>query len=288
MRSIWGAVTEVRDLGVVAEQCPHCEQVTPCLLRSVLRGNYVFFLKTTALARESSCFCTVCHKARPCEAWRYATVVPIRQAKAMPIEDLLARTNPGLVERMQLQEQIRVLGGDAGFGVAYEQLESIRPGALRSRLLKQLLACNWLIEEQRLVLGKQIAAHARAWQFACQIAPAFPCQAGCLPALLSVLVVWSAFLWFPAVHSWVWGSLTLVAGLLIAALTRQLLVTRNVRQWTRKILIPEAQETNASLACLLAVVDDVPGSRLGMTDELWPIKIELETIRRVLHGEGKL
>ena len=32
MRTIWGPVTEVRDLGVVAEQCPYCEQVMPCCL----------------------------------------------------------------------------------------------------------------------------------------------------------------------------------------------------------------------------------------------------------------
>jgi hypothetical protein len=245
-------------------------------------------MKTAAPTKESSCLCTVCLKALPCEHWRYATVVPIREAKALPIEDLLARTNPGLAERLQLKEQISALGGDAGFGVAYEQLESMRPGALRSRLLEQLLDWNGLTVEQRPLLGQQIGADARAWQFACQIAPAFPGHAGCLPAALAALVVWSAFLWVPAVHGWLWGSVTLAAGLGAAALTRHLLVTRNVCQWTRKVLIPEAQDANVSLACLLAVVDDVPGSRLGMTEELWPIKIELETIRRVLSAEGRL
>jgi len=89
-------------------------------------------------------------------------------------------------------------------------------------------------------------------------------------------------------HSWLWGSLLVATGLLTAALTRQWFVTRNVCQWTRKILIPEAQHANVSLACLLNVVDDVPGSRLGMTEDLWPLKIELETIRRVMCAEGKL
>jgi hypothetical protein len=254
-------------------------------------------MKAAAPTEESSCLCTACLKALPCEQWRYATVVPIREAKALPIEDLLPRTNPGLAERLQLEEQISALGGDAGFVVAYEQLESMRPGALRSRLLKQLLNWNGLTAEQRPLLGQQIGADARAWQFARQIAPAFPGHAGCLPAALAALVVWSAFLWVPAVHSWLWESIalvalwvsiTLVAGLGAAALTRHLLVTRNVCQWTRKVLIPEAHDANVSLACLLAVVDDVPGPRLGMTEKLWPIKIELETIRRVLSAEGRL
>lgn len=288
MRSICGPVTEIRDLGVVAEQCLHCERVTPCLLRSVYRGSYVFFVKTAAATEESSGLCTACLKALPCERWRYSTVVPIPKAKALPIEDLLARTNPGLAERLQLREQIRALGGDAAFGSAYEQVEYLRPGALRSLLLKQLLGWEVLSAEQRTLLVQLIGTYARAWRFARQIAPAFPGQTGFRRGALVALAVWLAFLWAPAVHGWLWGSITLVAGLAAAALTRQLLLTRNVCQWTRRVLIPEAQDANVSLACLLAVVEDVPGSRLGMMEDLWPIKNELGTIRRVLSAEGRL
>jgi hypothetical protein len=288
MRTVWGPVTEIRDLGVVAEQCPYCERIVPCLLRSVCRGNYVLFLKTTAPIRESSCLCTVCLKAFPSEHWRYATFVPIRQAKDLPLEGLLARTNPGLAERLQLNEQISALGGDARFGVAYEHLEGMRPGPLRSRLLKQLLDWDRLTVEQRSLLGQQIGARASAWQFARQIAPAFPAHPGCLTAALAALVVCSMFLLVPAIHSWLWGSITVVAGCVAAALGAQVLRTRHVGQWTRKVLIPEAQDGNVSLACFLAVVEDVPGSRLGMLEELWPIKVEIETVRGVLIAEGKL
>ena len=288
MRSIWGPFTEIRDLGVVAEECPHCERVTPCLLRSVYRGGYVFFVKTVAPTEESSSLCTVCLKTIPCQRWRYAAVVPIRKAKTLPMEAVLARTNPGLAERLQLREQIRNLGGDAAFGLAYEQVERLRPGALRSSFLKRLLGWNGLAVEQRTLLGQLIGSHARAWQFARQIAPAFPGQAGFRRAALAALAVWSAFLWLPAVHSWLWGGVTLAAGLAAAALTRQRLLTRNVRRWTLEVLIPKAQKANVSLACLLAVVEDVPGSRLGMMEDLWPMKNELEAIRRVLGAEGRL
>jgi hypothetical protein len=254
----------------------------------VFRGNYVFFIKTAAPTQESSRLCTACLQALPCQHWRYAAVVPIRKAKVLPLEDLLTRTNPALAERLQLREQIRALGGDAAFELAYEQVERLRPGALRSSLLKQLLGWNGLAVEQRTLLRQLIGAHARAWQFACQMAPTFPGQAGCGQAALAALAVWSVFLWVPAVHSWLWGSITLVAGLVAAALTRQRLLTRHVCQWTRQVLIPEAQEANVSLACLLAVVEDVPGSRLGMMEDLWPIRNELETIRGVLSAEGRL
>jgi hypothetical protein len=109
-----------------------------------------------------------------------------------------------------------------------------------------------------------------------------------LPAALAALVVWSAFLWLPAVRNWQWGSITLGAGCLAATIISQLLHTRKICQWTRKVLIPEAQDANVTMESLLAVVDDLPGSRLCMTEALWPFKAELETIRRVLSAEGQL
>jgi hypothetical protein len=288
MRSMLGPVTEIRDLGVVAEECPHCERVTPCLLRSVYRGSYVFFVKTAAPTEENSSLCTACLKALPCQRWRYAAVVPIRKAKALPMEALLTRTNPGLAERLQLRKQIRALGGDAAFGLAYEQVERLRHGVLRSSLLEQLLDWDRLGVEQRTSLRQSIGDHARAWQFACQIAPSFPRHAGWGWAALAALAVWSAFLWVPALRSWLWGSLTLVAGLVAGVLAWQLILTRHVCQWTRTVLIPEAQDANVSLACLLAVLEDIPGSHVGMMEDLWPIRNELAAIRCVLNAEGKL
>jgi hypothetical protein len=287
MRTIWGPVTEIRDLGVVAEQCPQCERIMPCLLRSVSRGNYVFFLKTTAPTKESSCLCTVCLKTFPSEQWRYTTVVPIGEAKTLPVEELLPRTNPGLAECLRLKEQICALGGDAAFATAYEQLEGMRPGALRSSLLKQLLDWDRMTPEQRTLLGQQIGAHARAWQFAREVAPGFPAH-GCLTAVAAALVVGLAFLWVPALHSWLWGSATVLAAAGAAAFASRVLLTQQVLRWTRNVLIPEAEDANVSLASFLAVVDDVPGSRLGMLEELWPIKVELETVRKALIAEAKL
>src|SRR5690242_16379488 len=121
----------------------------PCLLRSVCRGHYAGFIKTTHSTVERSCLCTGCHKPFLGEHWRYAAVLPIAQARALPPEALLPRTNPALAERFQLKELVGALGGDPRFAVAYEQLEQMRPGALRSGLLRQLLAWDRLPEEQR-------------------------------------------------------------------------------------------------------------------------------------------
>jgi hypothetical protein len=245
-------------------------------------------MRTAGTTVERSCLCTACHKAFLCEHWRYATAVPAGEAKTLAVEELLARTNPGLAECLQLKEQISALGGDGRFAVAYEQLGGLRPSPLRSRLLAQLLEWGRLTEEQRSALTQQIATQTRACQFARQIAPAFPTHPGCLTTAPAALAVGAVFLWVPAVQSWLWGTVTVLAGIGAAALGAHVLLTRQVGRWTRNVLVPEAQDASVSLACFLVVVDEVPGSRLGMMEELWPLKAELETIRGVLTAEGKL
>jgi hypothetical protein len=164
----------------------------------------------------------------------------------------------------------------------------MRPGALRSGLLRQLLGWDRLPEEQRTALAELIAAHARAWQFSRQIAPAFPDDAAPLAAVVAALVMGPVFLWIPGARSWLWGGGTVIAGLAAACLVGNAISIRRVRRWTRQTLIPEAQDANISLDCLLDVVDDVPGSGRGLMEDLWPMKIRLETIRRVLTSDGIL
>jgi hypothetical protein len=231
--------------------------------------------------------CTSCLKVFPSERWRYAGLVSFREAKTLLIDEVLARTNPALAERLELKEQICALGGDAGFATAYERLDGMYPGALRSRLLRQLLEWNRLPEEQRAELGREIEARARAWDFARRIAPAFPSNSGCLMVALPALVIWSAFLWAP-MRSWLWGTLLLVAGFGGAAFVKHLVLNRRIGQWTRNTLISEAQQANVSLECFVAVVEDLPDSPLRMKEEIWEIRGELETIRGVLAAAGKL
>lgn len=286
MSKFWGATTEIIDLGVVAEFCPHCEQIMPCLLRSVCRGHYACFVKTTGLTIERSCLCTGCHKSFVGEHWRYAAVLPIGEAKALPPEDLLARTNPCLAERIQLREQVRALGGDQRFAVTYEKLDQMRPGDLRSRLLRQLLAWDRLSQKQKTLLAEQVAAGARAWQFSRQIAPTFPEPTAFLAALVAALVMGPVFVWIPGARSWLWGGATVVAGLMAAWLVGSTMYMRRVCQWTRQTLIPEARDANISLGSLLDVVDDV--SELSLMQDLWPMKEQLATIRGVLTSDGFL
>lgn len=280
MRGIWGPVIEIKDIGVMAEQCPQCQRVTACLLRSVQRGFCVFYLKTAASSHETSGFCTECHKAFHCDAWRYASAVPAKEAKGLAIEELLVRTNPSLAERVQMKEQIAALGGDTRFAEAYHQLEETHIGRLRAGLHEQLLNWERLPEEVKTALAQQIVDRARAWKLARHIAPGFPDHVGCLPAIVSALVVWLVF-FLPALalRSTLLGSVSFLIALPAAALTRHFLFAPQIRRWTRTVLLPECSDANISFASFVEVVDDLADSPLDRLETLWSVKRELNTIR---------
>lgn len=289
MRTFFGAVTEIHDLGVVAENCPHCEALRRCLFRTVTQGHYVCFVKIADPLRESSCLCTDCLKPFPGKPrWSYSEIVPIRDARGIELDDLVTKTNPILADRIHFKEQILELGGDSRFVVAYENVEGMRPGLLRSGLLASLLDWPRLTETQRSQLVENIGAQARAWRFARQMAIGFPTSSGSLAFFLSLPLYASILIVMLITRSWIWGGLAFAASAVATTVIETQLFKQTVARWTRKVLIPEAQEVNVPLERFVAVVDDIPGSRLGLTEELWPMKHELPNIRKALIAAGKL
>ena len=278
-------MTEIADAGVMAERCPHCERITPCLLRSVRQSYFILFVKTASSSHDNSGFCTECHQAFHCDPWRYLCVVPLTEAKGLGIEELLTRTNPILVERVRMKELIAALGGDARFAEAHQQLEELHTGELRSRLLQELL--NWvrLDEEARTALVQQIADLARAWKFALHIARGFPSHVGCLPGIVAGLVVWLlVFVPALALRNRLLISASFLLSFVAAALAGQVLLESQIRRWTRKVLIPECCDAKVSFASFAEVVDDLAGSPLDKLEALWLVKLNLETIRQGMHS----
>lgn len=289
MRTFCGAVTEVKDLGVVAEHCPHCDSLKSCLLRTVTQGNYVCFVKIAEELRESSCMCTECLKpfpGKPC--WSYAEIVPIRDARNMNLDDLLTKTNPILADRIHFKEQIRELGGDERFVVAYENVEGMRPGRLRSRLQRSLLEWPRLGETQRETLENDIGVLSRSWRFARQMAVGFPTSSGSLAFFMSAPIFGVILIGVIVTHSWGWGGLALASTVIAATILEANLFRRSVGRWTLQVLVPEAQELNVPLDQFVSVIEDIPGNKLGLHEELWPMKNQLQNIRKTLTVAGLL
>ena len=289
MRSFGGEVIETNDLGVVAENCPYCDRLTSCLLRTVSRGNYVFFVKMAELSRESSCMCTDCLKTFPGKPnWSYAGVVPIREASSMELDDLLTKTNPILADRIHFKEQIRELGGDDRFAVAFDNVDGMRPGPLRSDLMRKLVDWPSMGETQRTELSEHIGALSHAWKFARQMAFGFPVSSGFLPFVAAAMMVGLVLIYAFERQNWSWTAVALGAGVVATLVAETILFKRQIRRWTTQVLIPEAQAANVPLERFIAVVDDIPGRKLPVKDDLWPVKDQLENIRQILISEGKL
>lgn len=289
MRTFYGAVTEISDLGTVAEHCPHCDQLKCCLLRTVSQGNYFCFVKITEPLTESSCMCTDCLKPfRGKPHWGYAAVVPIRDALGMELNDLLAKTNPILADRIHFKEQIRALGGDERFAVAYENVEEMWPGELRLKLSRDLLDWNRMSEIQRDELKEQIGTLSKAWQFVRQIAVGFPTSSGALSFFMSAPLFGLILIWMFVTGRWVRGALVLAPTVAVAGVLESILFKRAIRRWTRQVLVPEAKDLNVPMDCFFAIVDDISRVKLGLTEELSRMKDQHQNIRQTLIADGKL
>jgi hypothetical protein len=289
MRTFCGAVTETNDLGVVAEHCPHCDQLRCCLLRTVSQGNYICFVRIAELLRESSCMCTDCLKSFAGKPyWSYADVVRIREARGLALDDLLTKTNPILADRIRFKAQIGAMGGDEHFAVAYENVEGMRPGKLRSKLSQDLLEWPRLTEIQREKLKEQIGELSRAWQFARQMAVGFPTSSGSLAFFMSAPMFGLILIGMLVTRSWGWGGLALALSVCAATVLESILFKRAVSRWTRDVLAPEAQEINLPLERFVAVVDDITRFKPGLTEGLWPMRTQLQNIRATLIADGKL
>lgn len=233
--------------------------------------------------------CTDCLKPfRGKPHWGYAEVVPIRDALGMELNDLLAKTNPILADRLRFKEQIRALGGDQRFAVAYENVEEMGPGELRTKLSRDLIDWNRLSEVQRDELKEQIRTLSRVWQFVRQIAVGFPTSSGAVTFFMSAPMFGLILIWMFVTGSWVRGALVLAPTVAAATVLESILFKRAVRRWTRQVLVPEAEDLNVPLDCFVAVVDDISRFKLGLTEELSRMKDQHQKIRQTLIADGKL
>ncbi|MBS0264759.1 MAG: hypothetical protein JSS02_22685 [Planctomycetes bacterium] len=206
----------------------------------------------------------------------------------MELDDLLKKTNPILADRIRFKEQIGELGGDQRFAVAYEHVEGMLPGELRSKLSQKLLDWPRFSETQREQLGDDIGVLSRAWEFTRQLSVGFPKSSGSLSFFMSVPMFALILIYMVVTRNWIWGGLAFVISVVVATGLESILFQRAVNRWTRQVLIPEAQEANIPLDRFVAVVDDLSETRLGWKGELWPMKDQLQHIRQTLIAEGKL
>ncbi len=284
---IYGRYTDPREMGVVADQCPHCDRLSPCSITGYYRRTHLYFITFSEHVASGECCCGACGNRFPREVGQYREIVPAGEAATMMIETLLERTNPDLKDRLLWAQQRRALAEDERFESANQSIEQLRPGPLRTELQEALRQWGQLSEEQRTELRHTATESVRALHFAESVASQLPGPVGCLPACLACLAVWSAFLWTSAGRRLLWSVALVFAGFAAGAVVLQHLFNRRVRRWTREVLIPEGETWGVDFGRLIAILKDLADSSYRARDELDGWRANARTLIKGLVAAGK-
>jgi hypothetical protein len=285
---IWGPSSELKDLGIVAERCPHCGRLSQCRIAAHSQGIHLYFISLASAVTSAVCTCMSCGGQFRCELWQYTDFVSDIEAPLFTMEKLLERTNPTLKERLGWEQRLEDYGTDPQFTAAVQSVEQLRPGSRRNGLMNDLLRWGQLNDEGRTALVKDAGESARSLQFARSVATQLPGSTGCLVAVLICLAVWSAFLWAPAVRNLLWGGVTVAAGAMVGTWVWQVILSRRMRRWTTEVLVPESQKAGVDLRRFIAVLGDLPAPGPHRVDELGNLKAHEGTIRDELKKLGEV
>ncbi len=281
---IWGPQSGVRDLGVVAELCPQCAYVMPCRVFGKVEGAHIFFIPVASGVTEVAAICSHCQKRFRCDINRYKAMLSEFDAFSLTVDELLDQTNPSLKARIEWSRKCEELGDDPRFTQTLRSVDELRPGLLMTRLSKELRRWDQLDEAQRANLTRESSELARAMKFALSISTQVPENAGCAIGFLICLAVWGAAFVVPASISksngFVLGAA--LAGPLLGSVVYQFIVSHQVRQWTREVLVPEGRKSGISFQHFVSLLEDLSPARTRSADVLDPLKEYGQTIREEL------
>lgn len=285
---IWGPASDVKEVGVVAERCPHCGRLSACRVTAYSEGIHLYGITMASAVTHAIGACSSCGGQFPCELWQYKEPLPLEAAFAIPIETLLERSNPLLKERLAWESRLEAHQADPQFVAVVKSMEQLRSGEIRRSLMNDLLRWGQLNEKQRLALVTDADASARSVQLARSVAGRLPRTTGCVLAALICLAVWSAVLWAPVLRTLLWGGAIVLAGAMLGAFAWHAILNRRIHRWTREVLIPESKQAGVDLRRFVTVLGDLPPPGPHSLDELRELKGHEGAIREALRKLGEL
>lgn len=92
---IWGEYNKQNNLGMVADYCGQCLEVTRFKVVDHRRVSHVYYIPSGNGTRIMLCrTCCTCDITYECKKKDYAEILPMIEGREMPIGELLLRTNP--------------------------------------------------------------------------------------------------------------------------------------------------------------------------------------------------
>ncbi len=284
---LWGGTSGEKSFGIVAERCPRCGTVGPCLVTGQTQGIHIYFVTLAESISRAFATCASCHLSFECQAWRYPFILPPSEVASLSTGELLTKTNPELRVRIDREKLLSRFDGDETFEAARLSVESLRSGKLRDRLWAGLAGWERLKGRERIDLAREAGELALALKFAESVSSRVPSNAGCLIALVVCLAVWSALAWAPEVRK----NLPLAVGtgflgIIAGGGIQQAIFGRRMRRWVNDVLIPEGKKSGVAFPRLLDLIDNLPHPGPRNDDVLRHLKEGIDLIRKELAATG--
>jgi hypothetical protein len=248
-------------------------------------GGLIFGIPFVLPSSSTACCCAECGCEFTSQTWDYQKSLSPADAAALDVEAILSLTNPGLNETLTLAglKALPQLGG------AFQLLEQLTPGSLRTALKEALLQWPSLDEDRRERLLAKVNDCAEALRFARSMAGRYTTGVvGCLGGALACAGVWAGCLWVFGTSLSLLGWVGVFgAGVMAGALLGRLFWSGRDRRWVKEVLLPEADRAGISLGWLLAILEGGGSSKRG-EDGLASLRELVPTIRSELASSGKV
>jgi hypothetical protein len=275
----------MKGMALIADWCPNCQRVTRCYVveRGSVVGGLILGVPFVLPSSSVSWCCGECGCEFKSQTWDYQKALSPTEAMSLDIETILSLTNPALKELLVLQrlKAVSELGG------AFQLLEQLRPGALRTSLKDALLRWPGVDEGWRAHFLANTNGCADALRFARLMAGRYTIGVvGCLAGALGCAGVWSGCVMALGTDLGLWGWLgVLGAGGLAGSLVCGLLWSGRDGRWLKSVLMPEADRAGIRLGWLLAVLEG-SGPSTGGQDELDSLRRIAPALRTELAKSG--
>lgn len=267
-----GTTAGERDLGYVAEQCPHCGLVGSCRVTAQYEGLHLYFVELAGSYTKCVCTCGGCGSLFPGDLWRYGDPLTAHEASQLDIDRLIERTNPSLRERLERADVQAQYETDPTYQAAQRSIDRLRTGEIRKKLSEELLRWGDLDDAQRESLRHRSGELANTTEFMESISKPFSIRGGCLVAVVVSVAIWLTFVWLPAARSLGWGIIVGAAGLFVGMLSLQAVAARQAKLWTIHTCVPKGRDAGIDFQLFLSLLEDLPPSSSYSTDLLRHLK----------------
>lgn len=326
MLIIWGTKVNKDPLGTVADNCPVCMGTQRFAVTDHYEVSHIYFIslgRGTRIATTRACWrCGTEFNAVPDG---YDEFLPEATAEAMPLDEIVERTNSQLAQMRDARKELEEMAGErspelpgeaaTGMklpGISLREVPTSAQDAELREALGRLEAYeghgpevadlfqklkSWrgldaadrtaLLEEVNEFIDKQQKID-KAVAFLATMAQSFPQYLGCLPALVLLAALGSVFFWTPLLNWHVCVSVGYAIIGLLAVIISYYYLSNVIRsRWFRNVVIPKADEEGVDLKTLVVLMIGVAKSPERIDEKVRDMASEARLLRQEVLALGR-